>query len=481
MVYNLIKIPRHPYMNSFRNRSRPGMARTWVVSTILISGMLATSACGTSGQYKKVAKEWALSMRAQQMIPVYPISEDLRPGDVFLVSASAASEADRYESDGFLSLDDHRARLPGLNYTTFYTDGFFKNTYTAPAVPPAADQSPTPAPRVVFPSYTFTVKKGVAGGLGLPVSGIPLALSYSGAKTATGSVTITDASTYAIDQDQLYSALAKWLRDSPERTFALGRGVAEHGHRAKDGEPYLILRVIQRVYLARAVDVSLTYNSQSHLAGKSGSTGSSGASAPDTANFAATLPQQQALLSTLNTLASQAKIGGELNFKSFTSRGVSLTQRFDRPLVLGYLGLDVPIFADGSLGAPVPTYQRLREPRLQSPSRIAFTGLSLQLDHLETISAAADYDRALRIVTTIVANLPGDTLSAKDKATLNGLADEARAAKKKTDAKLYAQKVDALVVNFSAIATARASEATNPAAIQIAAALRSQLSPAIKN
>jgi len=36
-------------------------------------------------QLARVAKDWSLSIRASQVIPVYPLTEDLQPGDVFLV------------------------------------------------------------------------------------------------------------------------------------------------------------------------------------------------------------------------------------------------------------------------------------------------------------------------------------------------------------------------------------------------------------
>ncbi len=32
-------------------------------------------------QYEKVAKEWCTAIRANQMIPVYPLNQDVRPGE----------------------------------------------------------------------------------------------------------------------------------------------------------------------------------------------------------------------------------------------------------------------------------------------------------------------------------------------------------------------------------------------------------------
>jgi len=42
-------------------------------------------------QLERVAKDWCLTIRASQVIPVYPLTEDLQPGDVFLVQTAAAA------------------------------------------------------------------------------------------------------------------------------------------------------------------------------------------------------------------------------------------------------------------------------------------------------------------------------------------------------------------------------------------------------
>ena len=49
----------------------------------VLAGSLLASAC--SSPQEKAAKDWCLALRACQLIPIYPLSEDLRPGDVFLV------------------------------------------------------------------------------------------------------------------------------------------------------------------------------------------------------------------------------------------------------------------------------------------------------------------------------------------------------------------------------------------------------------
>ena len=77
-------------------------------------------------------------------------------------------------------------------------------------------------------------------------------------------------------------------------------------------------------------------------------------------NFEKNTEKQIRLLELLNKLAGQNKMGGVVNFNTATQRNIGLGESFDRPLVVGYLGMDVPFFEDGRLGGPIPTFERLR-------------------------------------------------------------------------------------------------------------------------
>ena len=46
---------------------------------------LATCGSPPERELEDVAKEWCLTIRASQVLPVYPLTEDLQPGDVFVV------------------------------------------------------------------------------------------------------------------------------------------------------------------------------------------------------------------------------------------------------------------------------------------------------------------------------------------------------------------------------------------------------------
>ena len=45
--------------------------------------------------------------------------------------------------------------------------------------------------------------------------------------------------------------------------------------------------------------------------------------------------------------------GGAVRLVQASERAVTMQEDFDRPLVLGYLGFDVRVFPDGTIGAPV--------------------------------------------------------------------------------------------------------------------------------
>ena len=78
--------------------------------SLFAMSVVALSGCATerlSGdQLARVAKDWALGIRASQVIPVYPLTEDLQPGDLFLVQTPVEEQARVYMEKGFLPLEN---------------------------------------------------------------------------------------------------------------------------------------------------------------------------------------------------------------------------------------------------------------------------------------------------------------------------------------------------------------------------------------
>lgn len=107
---------------------------------------------------------------------------------------------------------------------------------------------------------------------------------------------------------------------------------------------------MNRVYLVNSVDVGITRESATG-AGASGSTAS-----------AASLPliDVKTLNKTLDdSLATSSTPSGTVRFTGASSRSLSFNQQFPRPLVVGYIGYDIPLLPGGKVGAYSSTLQTL--------------------------------------------------------------------------------------------------------------------------
>jgi hypothetical protein len=349
---------------------------------LLGAALIAQPSCKSPGrELERVAKDWCLTIRASQVLPVYPLTEDLQPGDVFAVQTPLKKQAEIYEERGFLPLDQHVVRLPAghsaesaggvtdpktpgavLPYQSFYRDAFWLAAWRAavarPGWPANAD-GPVLAPRAAFPSYTFSVQEGTGLKLAIPISGVPVGLGLMGASRAAGSVTIRDAYTYGIDIESLYAALLAWWGSNADIRDALS-DVAQRS----DSELYL--RAVNRVYLTSGVTVSLQ-NLDSLGAGVDAGIAPElellDLAVSDPLRAAAAADAYRATLASLSGLApgADAVPGGGFRFTQASQRAVTMDEDFDRPLVLGYLGFDVRVEENGSLSPPIPSFALLND------------------------------------------------------------------------------------------------------------------------
>ncbi len=349
--------------------------RTNMLSVCAVA-ILALSGCATTAPpLEKVAKDWCQTIRASQIMCAYPLTEDLRPGDVFLVQTSLAEEQKLYRAKGFLPLSDHRKRLLPVNtaYKGFYEDSYWKDEFGA-GIPNARPKRPDPgaidgknvqltevnAPRAVFPSYTFAVQNRSGLALAVPIQAIPVGLNFMQADNATGSLFIGDARSYGLDSLQLYEMLRTWLDDNPDAKAAI------HGTVRQSDAPYVLLRLVTRVYMTGGMTVSLT-----RAATKGGEVAAGKAPQQSLVNTTNGSIDQN-VANTLTTLEGKINtqvldVGGRVKFLSASNSAVTLAESFDRMLVVGYLAVDVPFFKSGCLGYPLPTYERLENLALAQP------------------------------------------------------------------------------------------------------------------
>ena len=371
-------------IKSFPNCSRAGVARTVRLAPYLFFILtLIFLDCGCASYLARkrlegVAKGWCETIRASQVIPVYPLTEDLVPGDVFLVQTTIASQAKLYEQKGFLALDDHRTRLKGIVYSNMYFDGYFKDEFgnTPHSISNLAGAgaitnvnatnarlSSVVAPRAAFPTYNFSATSGTGLSLAIPIHGVPVGLNFLNTDKVNGSVTIADSKTYAADEQQLYKHLQNWTEKDEVRSM-LSETV-----RKSDGNP-IYLRVVSRVYLTGSVIVSLNNASSTGAGLKAGNAPK--ISLMDTNGNLNT--NYQGILNALNAqgsnVTSMADAGGAVQYVGISDSSVSLAEAFDRPLVVGYLGFDVPVYNGGAIGMPVPTFQRLNGRIATQPDQV---------------------------------------------------------------------------------------------------------------
>jgi hypothetical protein len=68
-------------------------------------------------------------------------------------------------------------------------------------------------------------------------------------------------------------------------------------------------------------------------------------------------------LAALNKVVSDELPGGKVKFAAATNRSITLSETFSRPLVIGYVGFDLPILEGGRLGPPISTLAQLSAER----------------------------------------------------------------------------------------------------------------------
>ena len=334
--------------------------------------MLLVTGCNSLPRSKDqelehVAKDWSMTIRASQVIPVYPLTEDLQPGDVFLVQVPIEQQQQVYKEKGFLPLDNLVDRLTPGGYCKFYGQSFiYRDDTNKPCVPlpvtwltPGNTAAWAAAPAASFPTYSFSARKGGGFNLALPVQGVPVGLSLLGGDAAQGSVTIAGAKTYGVDTISLYDDLRKW---AAMHTDFLANF-------APRDQKQNYLRVVTRVYLTGDLTVSLQ-------SARSASGGLSAGAAKPVNVFGidagekpevVTAEAYKENLKTINdTIAASLKDlaaetrgalpGGSVSVVAASANAISLKEHFARPLVIGYLGFDVAIGDDGAVGPPIPTH-----------------------------------------------------------------------------------------------------------------------------
>jgi len=367
-------------MDPSSSANRSFARRSWVRRLLALPVLLALPGLlgvgiGGCAQWQKrrqleaVAHDWSYTIRASQIVPVYPLSEDVQPGDVYLVQTPVDRQQEVYADRGFLPLDNLIDRLAPSGYGSFYARSFRLggNGHELPKdLLQDGGAGWARAPTAAFPSYAFSVKSGQGAKVAVPVSGVPVGLSLMNADAAEGSITIADVRTYGVDSLSLHEDVRAWAAQPRAQefleNFAPGDRPCWLFFRCRH-ENYV--RVISRVYATRKVNVSLHDANSSSAEGHAGvprtidlitANASDDPKAATAANYAANVSALNGAITQAIEQADAVAPGGTLKVVSASSRSISLAETFAKPLVIGYLGFDMPVLEGGRLGAPIPTY-----------------------------------------------------------------------------------------------------------------------------
>lgn len=344
---------------------------------MLIISVTLASGCTTplrNKQLASVAKDWCYVVRASQVIPVYPLTEDLQPGDVMLVSTPVEEQVHSFADKGFLPLDQLVKRLNPDGFKEFYRDRYGCDA----EIPPSQWQKMVDAngvqrhawdraPHAAFPSYSFTVSSGGGLNLAVPIQGVPVGLGLMHSGKASGSLVIGSAYTFGLDNLSLYEKVKLWAVSKRELLRPYAPRLDQDGKKQ-----YHFLRVVSRVYAVGDVNITMV-NDEATSGDFSG-----GADKPVPlvgVKEGASFQNLSSVLNVVNAAAEKQLPGGRLKFAAASNRSVSMNERFNRPLIIGYVGFDVPILEGGRLGSPISTLSQLtgiKTPEPQDPGAIPY-------------------------------------------------------------------------------------------------------------
>lgn len=272
-------------------------------------------------------------IRASHIFPVYPLTQDIMPGDIFLVS-SDIDDTSTWEESGFLPLDHHVMRLYPTGYEAFYRNSWPR--YSTKILPREwlGYNNWSNAPVAGFPSYSFNVKQGAASSVALPIQGIPFGLSLMGARSASGFVTLSDAHTYGVDEFSLRTDVYDHLTNYQAEVIRL------IPRSAWDSAVYL--QVVSRVYTVGGVSVSMIKDDVAGVSLSGGSPKNPRIPEIQTTNVAANYSNLTSMVTSVGALSNMLP-GGTLNLTSASSSSVSMRETFQKPVAIGYVGFSIVV------------------------------------------------------------------------------------------------------------------------------------------
>jgi hypothetical protein len=366
----------------------------------------AVLAAGCATQPGFVAKEWAKNIRELGVYPVFPPREDFQVGDVYLAPTTPEREAAAVAKADYLPIGVWIGRRQRTleEISTFYATRpeFPKTTTGVASAAGSISQNPfqiVPEPEssgstfwgtvasdgslssgnnkrlrlVGFPEFLSTSYSGFdLSGL-IPVDALQIAFGATATDVKSVSLKVPVAASYGLPAALVVEPL---IGAGKLKVTELGIGSIEDMKRyvpdgqKKDGaDPdFVYVDIITEVFLARAIDIEIAFQSSFGArvgtpsggsasgtqpgvgdAGASGGpSGSAGTSkpAPATAQDLATQSQERA-----NELFKRYSApGATLGVVAASAGGVTMRRTYERPMAIGYRGTRLKVsLKDGSV------------------------------------------------------------------------------------------------------------------------------------
>lgn len=374
---------------------RPSSFSRLTPSLLLLAGTsLVSLAAGCASLAPgDVAEKWSATMRELQIVPVFPPREDVYIGDIYFLPSDTAEGVRTIESRNAPS--DHHGFLPipvlvgRLNlgqtlhdqYARTTTFGDTDSTNLDPSgtfsLQPSRANSfsagPTDRPRIVgFPEFmSATFSQGDLSAL-VPIEAlkVSVAAGFTSAKNVT--VRIPVAESYSLPLSAILAGMLDANGNLKSVSGASGVFTPAHVTLLTDassdsvavGDTVGFLRVVNEVYLARVVDVSITGTGSFGASGRAEPLLPLPAGAPDAdTDDAVVTPAPDAPVAPLNRDASTASVnaapvdlanrlnnqldeqisglspGVSTRFVTASASSIGLRTVYERPVAVGYRGV----------------------------------------------------------------------------------------------------------------------------------------------
>jgi hypothetical protein len=334
------------------------------VGVLLFSAVISSNDIQEAADPQTVACDWARTISALHIYPVYPPSEDFHVGDLIAIrELGNVNPCDKGSSTSVLFRTMHMAHVPGAETALQKHYGKLLQLPVTPdkydgTSPVIADNDLFTAattfksvPIVAFPGITVATASTTTGSAGFLSDVRNLFAGSERTRSNKVQLKIPEAATYGLDADEALSLIDQYCTDN----FVCTKDGVRQALSSKTEDEFVNLYFIIRIYVTRAIDYQ--YGSDTAVAAavkvklKDEASGSKSASppAPNSQQQTQTQSTAQSLETTrtrvIQDLGYLAQ-GGQLTTAGVTSAGVVLRTQFARPVVIGYSAIRFNRFPD---------------------------------------------------------------------------------------------------------------------------------------